>query len=478
MYIATGRLVEQTGLRSDGLLPLVGACLVSLGLCAGHATGSTALVAAFLACFSALVLLSPMSAFLPLMLFFLPWSLVVRASASTFSFCTIVVPLFAIRMVVELKERLRLPIVPLVCAGIVMTSSLWAKLLDGTPSVSTSYLMFVFLLFFTPLYIANVGASVSYRHCVSYFAVGVILSCVLSLLLADNQNMREFITIASTDVPDASRACGFVGDGNGFAAQVLAALGGVLSLQLSGRARVGHLLMALALFACGIVTVSKMFILLGAVMAVFWVVGLTLEPGSALRNIVLFGLLAAVIALAFLGGLFDYQIDIYVRRFDLASVSLSSLTTLRSDIWAEYLRQIFSDGSLILFGDGFGRSYLFVEAASRAASPHSTPIELVFRLGLVGLVACVIWIVSIIRLALGGAAERKGALGATIVLLLGCFGSWMALAMLTFDDFFYVSAFFAIGYSFLRRGESGQPRPLATEGGDRVPLSDEMASNE
>lgn len=425
---------------------LVVACSVAVFICFAHSMASVPLVGLGLVAFAVLVLSSKVEVFLPVMLFFLPWSLLIRPTADSFSLCTIVTFLYSLKYIAVKRWDIVVPKKPVLLGMILVAMVLFAKMFCGEPALTTSFIMFLFMLVFFPIYLANEANRLSFKECVAFFSVGVILSCVMSLALAENSNMSEYITVANTDVVNATRACGFVGDGNGFAAQILAALACVLSFQyVYPKNKIFYLLVAFGLFACGLMTVSKMFLIVSVIVFAIWFVGTLSKPDAVIRNIVIFAVSGAVLTAVVASGVFDYQIDIYVRRFMLADNSVSDLTTGRSDIWAAYLQYIGSDFFRLLFGDGFGERYLYVSAVARDVSPHNTIIEVIYRFGLIGFGLCIGWFVTTIMEVIGKPRKLKANAVCACLLMIGCFAPWLALAMLTFDDFFYIPALFALG---------------------------------
>lgn len=140
------------------------------------------------------------------------------------------------------------------------------------------------------------------------------------------------------------------------------------------------------LFVFSIMTISKAALLILALFAVFVLVDniittIKTKNPKNLLELVYYGIALIVTCLI----CYQYVDALYQRLFNPNKgwwsegdeTGLATLTTGRTDLWKAYLRGIFSSAQTILFGFG-GASQLISNGAA-----HSTPIDYVFRYGLI-----------------------------------------------------------------------------------------------
>ena len=408
-------------------------------LCVGHAYSSFLVIAASLTLFLFILLASGYKMFLPVVLFHIPFVQLLRFNANSFSFFSLGIIMLFFWEICFRTTRLRyLPkkmIVPI--AGICLYIVSIGLFRGMIPNVSLIMTLCQFVM--VPLIAYHCKEHIRFRPCVFYLATGVILACVLSLIFQDYGTMKPFIEVAHADVADAARICGFTGDGNRMGAQTLAAMCAVIVLQLSDKGKnvIRYVVLLMLLLCCGMLTVSKMFLLEAVFLILLWSLAFFSQKGLFRKKIGLVICIVLVVCVVMSTGIVNTQIDIYIRRFSLAT-DASGLTTGRTDLWKIYLDYLLEKLDVLLVGRGWMAEYLYYWGEAKNMAPHNIFFEVVYRLGIVGAVFLIVWITVTCRSCVPDSSS-KNPIPATIriIVLVGFFGSWLAIPAIDFDEFFF-----------------------------------------
>lgn len=408
-------------------------------LCVGHAFSVFALVAISLAVYLLLVVRSGHRLFVPIALFFIPFARLLRFNIDSFSFFSLGIILFFFWEICFRTNRLKyLPKNLLAAIAGICIYIIALGFFRGTfPNISLLMTLCQFVM--VPLIAFHCRDKISFRPCVIYFVTGVLLACVLSLVFQDYAGMKPFIEVDQTDVIDADRICGFTGDGNRMGAQTLAAMCAVMVLQLIDRGKklTRYVLLLTALLLCGVLTVSKMFLLEAAFLMMLWCVAFFCQRGLVRKKIALVMGMVAVICIVLGSGILNTQIDIYIRRFSLAE-DASSFTTGRTDIWKIYLDYLLEKIDVLLIGKGWMSEYLYFMEQSRNVAPHNILFEVLYRLGIIGAAFLVGWIVITCRGSMPLDYNKKYIPGLVrLIVGIGFFAPWLAIPAIDFDEFFF-----------------------------------------
>ena len=403
--------------------------MIVLMLCMAQIRGSTVLILACMALF--LLLLGwccVQNHTLPILLFFLPWSPMMRASPSSFSFFTIGLVLVCLISVVKKQFRFRRYHI---AVGIALTfMTLLSKLLDGS-GIGFDYIAFIMLMVLFPVVKEeHTAQEYDFFQTLIFLSLGIIIAALCAQRFAGYGGISRYITVHSYST--ITRFCGFYGDPNFYTAQITAALGGgfygVLKEVSKRRITVLGILLFLLLY-CGFLSGSKSFVLVTAAIVVIWAVELLRMHGKAGRKIVL--IIAAVFVSIYIAtsALFGGWIDILVTRFSFSS-SLSSLTTHRTDLWRMYIEEILGNGKILFVGNGFTN----VKLNGRAS--HNTVLQAIFQFGILGMPFLVAWIICFFREIPRRSRWQKKKGVTPWILLTGVFLPWMAIDILFFDELF------------------------------------------
>ena len=160
-----------------------------------------------------------------------------------------------------------------------------------------------------------------------------------------------------------------------------------------------------------------------------WIVAILKMRGRAGLKIVLLLAMSMLTAYIATSALFGGLVQVLLTRFSGAN-DLESFTTGRIGLWETYLTAVFSDIKIFLLGKGYISS-LIGELAS-----HSTPIQILYQLGVLGTPVLIYWLVCFYRKAYRVERRRRMFDLKILIVSVGCFLPWMAIDILFFDEFF------------------------------------------
>lgn len=408
-------------------------------LCVGHAYSVFLLVAASLALFLLVFIRNGHRLFVPIALLHIPFAQLLRFDANSFSFFSLGIILLFLWEICFRSNRLHHLPKKLVAAiaGLCLYIVVVGFFRGLIPNISM--IMTLCQIIMIPLIAYHCRKKVNFRVSVYYFVTGVILACILSLVFQNYPNMKQFVEVDKTDVTDAIRICGFTGDGNRMAAQTLAAMCAVMVLQMidKGKNLIRYVLLLGCLCLCGALTVSKMFLLEAVFLILLWLLVFFSQRGLFPQKMGMVISICIVVFAVISSGILDTQIDIYIRRFNLAT-DASGFTTGRTDIWRTYWNYLLQELDVLLIGNGWMAQYLFFAEQNRIVAPHSIVFELLYRLGIIGSVLLIVWMATTCRSGLpAGFNQRSVPAIVRIILAVGLFAPWLAIPAIDFDEFFF-----------------------------------------
>lgn len=414
---------------------LLGCMVISVFLCYGQIRNSKALLAVCLLAFLGFVVLScGRNAVFAVLLYFLPWSPLLRLDNKSVSFFTIA--LLAVCLVYCLKDHLSFNTYQSVLAFFLVLLTLAAKLWQGNP-IRNNYLFFVCMLFLLPSVVEKSNA-VSFKEATLFFAAGVVMAALIAQQTAGLPNISKYINVQS--YLSITRRSGFYGDPNFYAAHITACLAGVQVLLSREEKRV-HQLALLALMVlliyCGLLSASKSFVLTTAGLFLAWV-PILLEKGHRTSKFrLLLGILCAG-AVIVSSSAFEPLFEVIDERFSYAA-NISQLTTKRTDLWMDYLNEFAHNVSLTLLGHGYTSVTLHGWAS------HNTIIQSVYQFGLLGAPLLFIWVALTLKRVRQGLKDSRSNWRYTLLMLVGVVIPWIALDILFFDEFFLLPVYVVLG---------------------------------
>ncbi|MBQ7088697.1 MAG: hypothetical protein IJN04_03550 [Clostridia bacterium] len=421
---------------------LLCACFIEVvWLLAAQMLNATMLLLPCLLCFLALVGWSAIkNAAMPVVLFFLPFAPLLKFRPGTISFFTIaLVLIYGIYTVTGSRQVKVLHLVP---ALLLTVLTLVVKTAYGY-ELDNSYVLFIATLMLVPFLTREMDAGYDFFWLTICFTLGICLAAVTAQYLTVFPTISRYI---ETDtLLGITRRSGYMGDPNFYSCHITTALSGILVLMLHNdkpkKLFVMVPLVCLLLY-CGLLSVSKSFLLVSACLLLLWIFSLLLQKGRvSVKATLIFTLL--VIGIFLLSStVFTDMLNTVFSRFD-QDTNLSDFTTGRTDVWQRYINAFLEDEKLLLFGKGYTSILLFEKAT------HNTLLQGIFQLGLVGCVLMVLWMVFYTRTLLDGARIRRNQIAGLAILLIGIFGPWMALDYLFFDEFFLLPIYACMAVRFL-----------------------------
>lgn len=414
---------------------LLGCVVISVFLCYGQIRNSKALLAVCLLAFLGFVVLScSRNAVFAVLLYFLPWSPLLRLDNKSVSFFTLA--LLAVCLVYCLKDHLSFNTYQSVLAFFLVLLTLAAKLWQGNP-IRNNYLFFVCMLFLLPGVVEK-SSAVSFKEATLFFTAGVIMAALIAQQTAGLPNISKYINVHS--YLSITRRSGFYGDPNFYAAHITACLAGV-QLLLSREEKRGNQLALLALMVlliyCGLLSASKSFVLTTAGLFLVWVPILLEKGHRASKFRLLLGILCAGIVIVS-SSAFEPLFEVIDERFSYAA-NISQLTTKRTDLWMDYLNEFTHNVPLTLLGQGYTSVTLHGWAS------HNTIIQSVYQFGLLGAPLLFIWVALMLKRVRQRLKDSRSNWRYTILMLVGVVIPWIALDILFFDEFFLLPVYVVLG---------------------------------
>jgi hypothetical protein len=321
------------------------------------------------------------------------------------------------------------------------------KLFSGN-SFSMSYLIFIMMLVFIPIYLNLYKRKISFEWCIIFFSTGIISAGLSSKVLMNYSHMKQFIDVYELESVGLTRLSGFYGDANFYSAHILVAISGLLIIALNKNVKNTVLLIATAvvLIYFGLLSVSKMFLLdLLAILGI-WIIAVISLRGKVGTKISTFVCVVVVVVFILLSGIFEDEINMYMIRFGMVD-STSSFTTGRSDLFSMYISFLGGNVTALLFGQGYTNMF----EGNTFAGSHNSILQAIFQFGCVGIIFLILWITQLSRIA--GKVKKTSFSASNIYLILAfsvaCFAPWFALDILFFDEFFYITILFFVGKRYV-----------------------------
>lgn len=425
------------------ILFFVACIFISAWLLIAQVLGETILLLPCLVCFFVLACYAAIRGMaIPIFLYFLPFSTLLKLQPGTISLYTIA--LLAVYLIFFFTNGRNFVIHHFFPGIALLALTLTVKTLYGY-DLTNSYVMFFASLLLIPYVGRELNKNYDFYLLTLFFALGIVFSAISSQYLSVFPTIRRYIEI--DDIVGIVRYSGYYGDPNFYSAHVTAALGGVLVLFLNGGSKIRTVFSAILtvlLVYCGFLSVSKSFVLVSLCIVLFWGIDFMARKGKLSSKLIT--AFACVVGVIFLlsSTVFVNNVDMIIERFSVNN-TLSDLTTGRTDIWNNYFNEFDEDPLLLFFGKGFTKILV------NDKSTHNTILQSVYQFGIVGTVFLIGWMVFYIRLLMEKAKIKRKTFIQVCILLLGAFGPWMALDLLFFEEFFLIPIYVCAGIRFLDR---------------------------
>ncbi|PHD75785.1 hypothetical protein COF64_11420 [Bacillus sp. AFS043905] len=432
-------------IKKHNIQLLILSILSVLTLSIGHAYNNQMILLGTLLLFSGLILCSHKKYFLPIMLFYLPWSPILKSNPGSFTFFTLIVPcVFLLILFRGLKKQIKYKVELIILPFFFIAYTLLVKLLNGLP-LDMSYCFFIMMMLFVPVYASEYKEEIEFETCVLYLTTGVLTACVASNILMNIPHMLVYIDVYQWEKIGLTRLSGFYGDANFYSVHILVAISSLLIILSKTRKKtliVIQILAIMALLYYGMLSVSKMFILCIACMGLLWLYSLVIVKRDFLYKLGILFTILFVSGIAIGSNLFSEQIHQYLIRFGMVT-DTQSLTTGRRSLYDMYINYLLTNFDNLYFGNGLSNQFL------NAKSSHNTLIQIIYQVGLFGSVLLIVWWGRIYALLSNNI--KLGNMGKYyfLIIIIAYFMPWIALEMFRFDEFFYITLLAIVAKNYL-----------------------------
>ena len=433
--------------------------LIVAGVALMQVLGNTVGLIAVMLLFGAIVVLAAVKDMaIPLLMFFLPWSPLIKLVPGSTSMYTIA--LIAVLLVFLVRNSKKFAILHIFPAALLFVLTIIVKTVTDS-AISGSYILFFMCMILFPLAASEREREYDFYSLVIFFSVGIITAALSARFLMIFPTISQYIDVIEYNT--LTRFSGYYGDPNFYSAHITAAIAGSILLLFNEtkvlRKLTVYLMIAVLLY-CGFLSVSKSFALILFCMVLLWVLEVLFRKGRISSKVMM-------LAALFIGGayvlssiLFTDLIDMMMDRFVGAGNSLSDLTTRRSDLWLNYLRTFEEEPMTLVFGKGF------TEELVKGRGSHNIVIQIVYQFGIVGALLTLVWLFEYCRSMLENVRLKTPHIVQILILIGGSFGPWLGLDLLMFDEFFIMPFFVVLGILYLDRMAS--PDDDGSEIGDEV----------
>lgn len=422
-------------------IALVGCILLSAAVCYSQIIGNQFLI---LLCLMWFLLFSIWASnhtmIFPVLLYFLPWSPLLKLESGGISFFT--VALLFVCIIAFVKGGFNFDVYQLILAILIIIVTLIAKLLQEN-SLQNSYLFFLLMILLFPSVVKNKSFLSTFKYVTLFFACGIITAALSAQQVADYPNILQYIKVDS--YLNIVRRSGYYGDPNFYCAQITACLAGIQLLLSKEKKRITQLflfIMMIILIYCGLLSASKSFILITSLLLIVWIPIIFSEGSHRLE--LLIGIVCIGIV-AFTSPAFEDLLQIVDSRLTSAS-NLSEFTTGRTDLWLSYLNE-FSHHPLLTF---LGEGYSDVTVNGRAS--HNTIIQGIFQFGVFGFPLILAWVIGMLKNTFGEMLGKNIDWKVVLLMGIGVILPWFGLDILFFDEFFLLPVYLCLGvFCFTRK---------------------------
>ena len=245
----------------------LGCIFLSALICLGQITANMILIAAFFAGLLAICIWACMKdIILPILLYFLPWSPLMKFYKGGISFFTVM--LLVVCLAALIKNKMSLNMYQIVLTAMIAILTAIAKMVQEN-DIANSYIFFLAMLFLLPCVTKRIDSD-SFNETTIFFALGIITAALSAQQLVVYHNIAQYITVDS--YLTITRLSGYYGDPNFYSAHITACLAGILMLLSREKDRVRQavlIIVAVLLVYCGMLSASKMFVIVLACLFFF-----------------------------------------------------------------------------------------------------------------------------------------------------------------------------------------------------------------
>lgn len=250
-----------TDLKSSrhAIFMLIGCLFISGLVCFAQINGSRVLILACLILFLIFTVWACDNGMIfPVLLYFLPWSPLLKLQNGGTSYFTIA--LLVSCAIFFAKNGFSLKMYQVIITALIVVLTLTAKLLQGN-AIANSYLFFIVMLLLFPCITKSQNFAASFWDLTLFFACGIIAAALSAQQVAGYPNILQYIKVDS--YLNITRLSGYYGDPNFYCAHITACLAGVQLLLRRERERVRQIiliLLTIVLIYCGLLSTPTLVI--------------------------------------------------------------------------------------------------------------------------------------------------------------------------------------------------------------------------
>jgi len=321
-------------------------------------------------------------------------------------------------------------------------------------AVNNSYLLFFSFMMFFPLLSTESEGKYDFYLLNVFFVLGIVTAALSAKPLVAYPTIARFVVDHSYQ--GMTRLAGYYGDPNFYSAHISAALSGAMLLVLKEKTTVRRVMLvifSIVLIYCGLLSISKSFFIIFFVLLLLWIAEALVMRGKISFKIALIFVVLVSAMFILSSTLFVDLIDAVTERFR-DNLTAADLTTGRTELWSIYLKAIFTNPWLLLFGKGY-TSVLVGEKIS-----HNTLIQILYQFGLIGTSLLIMWEWQFFKRILGGIRLRYGMLMNVMIIAIGTLGPWLALDLLFFDEFFLMQFYLLLGIKYIYNKDISEEKEL------------------
>ena len=239
------------------------------------------------------------------------------------------------------------------------------------------------------------GNECDFKTAVYAYSAGIIAASVLAMFRYSLPILNYILWYDKNfrygQISSHYRFNGLEGDPNYYGMYILTVLACLTVMILKERKNTVNLLLFAVLSVLGLLSVSKMFLLVWAVLLIILLINSIKAGTKKFISVLLLFLIGGTLAYFFAGD----AIDSYIFRLNgMKTQSLSDLTTGRSAIRNAYISAIFGNIKTMFLGEGLNKWLPGINVS------HDTYIQCWYSLGLIGSIIYVLTLKNAIRLPL------------------------------------------------------------------------------
>lgn len=263
----------------------------------------------------------------------------------------------------------------------------------------------------------------------------LLTASLFALVFRENAALRGVLGYESEAIWGSGilRFQGLLRDPNYYMTTVIVGLAALAKLKECRRIRLlSFILMGVAFVMFGVLTYSKTFFLMFALLGVVFIIWQFWNKKFLLGTVLVIAVVLTAETLLFSE---NSPFAVVMSRF-LSSEDISDLTTGRTDIYLDYLAAIVKNPIIFFFGYG-------IAAPELERAPHNIYLQIIYHMGVVGLALIVGFLVTMVKVLKDQMPEtqEQSAISKYVVLLM------MAVLYFSlqgiFDVDFYGSMFIA-----------------------------------